>query len=220
VFIVNLSKDSDYHTQINNKQIPYASCNTTAAVMALKAAGMMFDYPEGVQPEDHFTHFMQQPAAWDLMRKVYPYAEQQGSIPQNFSPCMEWGINKIMGKTVDWFTRHATLRQMIWHLCNGRPMMMSGKFTPSGHFITLVGFKTLQSQVDLLRAEDLDMDLIEHVLVDDPYGDYHTSYRSHKGNNIEFDLDEYHQLTNLQSRDGSKWLHIISETDSRGGING
>ena len=55
MFEINLRRDFDYHTQINNRLIPMASCNTTAAIMALKAADINFNCPEGMQPEDALT---------------------------------------------------------------------------------------------------------------------------------------------------------------------
>ncbi len=209
MYQVNLSKDSDYHTQINNKKIPYASCNTTAMVMALKAAGLMFDFPAGVQPEDHFTEFMHRGEAFDKMHQWFPYAEANSMLPQNFSKCLEWGINEMMGRRVDKFTTRGTLQEMIWHVSEGRPLVMSGKFTSSGHFVTLVGFRTLQHKQDLRLVEGVILEAVDYVTVDDPYGNFHVNYTSHKGNDIKFDLDAYDKLTNIPGK--GKWMHIIGD---------
>jgi hypothetical protein len=211
VFEINLSRDSDYHTQINNKLIPFASCNTTAAVMALKAAGIMFDYPVGMQPEDYFTQLMLGDEAKKLMRELYPMAESRGMIPQNFSGCLVWGINKIVGRKVDRFTMQGSLQQMIWEINQGHPIIMSGRFTKSGHFVCLVGFRTLQHKSDFKAQESVDINAVDYVIVDDPYGNWYTDYKNHKGNNIKFDLQKYHDLTNAPNIDRHKWLHIISE---------
>jgi len=212
MYKLNLTKGMDYHTQINNEKIPFASCNTTSFVMALKGARIPYPWPDGLQEEDFLTDWMHRKEAWSFLNTLYPNAAASGMIPQNYSDCLAWGINELFGRTVDHFTREGTLQQMIWEVSRGHPIVMSGPFTESGHFICLVGFETLQNKEDLQTMMSVAVDAVQTVIIDDPYGDYHTSYRSHKGNDIMFGLEEYNQLTN-RPRDGCKWLHIIKDEE-------
>ncbi len=209
---VNLSKDFDYHTQINNRIIPFQSCGPTSAIMALLARGISFEYDAEKYPDpaDALTMLLLSEKARTFMHEQFPWAEGAGLIPQNLSVCLKWGIDRFVGKTVDHFTTRGTLQDIIWHLCHGRPLIMSGSFTASGHFLTVMGFETLQHQYDLLTIDDIDMDAIVNLVIDDPYGDYHTGYDSKRGNDIAFTVEEFHALTN-QPIDGLKWTHVISE---------
>jgi hypothetical protein len=211
MFTINLSKDSDYCTQINNKLIPFQSCNTTSAIMALDAAGVRYPITAGEQPEDSFTRRLQQPDAWVRFREKYPWAVKAGLIPQNVSGMLAWGINQFVGRAVDYFTINGTLQKMCWILMQGRPLIMSGKFTDSGHFVAVVGFATKQNREEIQSATSIDLSRIVAIIVDDPYGNYYTRYQDHRGNNIHFELDVFHDLTNVSNADGNKWMHIIGE---------
>lgn len=39
LIVVNPSCDDEYHSQINNKEVPHGACNVTAYVMSGKQAG-------------------------------------------------------------------------------------------------------------------------------------------------------------------------------------
>jgi hypothetical protein len=216
MFEINLSKDSDYCTQINNRLIPYESCNTTAAIMALDAARIDYPRRDGIQPEDDLTALLLTDEAWHRFDNVYPWGRKNGLKPQNISPMLAWGINKFVGKQVDAFVKSATLQHMIWHLLNGRPLIMSGSFTKSGHFVAVMGFRTRQHREYIMSATGVDLCRIEYIIVDDPYGNYHTGYKDHRGNNVQFNLQDFNRLTNESNRDGHKWMHIISEAEDDG----
>lgn len=55
---IQLSRDTDYHSQVNNKVIPMEACNTTSAIMWLKTARIEFWHPKILQPEDYLTHIL------------------------------------------------------------------------------------------------------------------------------------------------------------------
>ena len=50
LIVVNPSRDDEYHSQINNKEVPHGACNVTAYVMSGKQAGRTFTHPQGVCP--------------------------------------------------------------------------------------------------------------------------------------------------------------------------
>ena len=216
MFEVNLSRDSDYCTQINNPLLALETCGPTAAPMALEAAHIYYPKTEGVQPEGEITKLLLTDEAWDKFKREHKGAHDAGLKPFNVSPMLAWGINKFVGKTVDRFITTGTLQMMIWHLLNGRPLIMSGSFTKSGHFVAVMGFYTRQHREYITNALAVDLCRIDYIIVDDPYGNWHTDYRDHRGNNVHFTLQEFNRLTNESNRDGHKWMHIISEAEDDG----
>lgn len=211
MFEINLSRDSDYCTQINNKKLPYESCNTTAAIMALDASGITYPRRDGVQPEDDLTELLLTSEAWRVFRLNHSAARNAGLKPQNVSPMLAWGINKFVGHKVDNFIINGTLQQMIWLLLNGKALIMSGSFTKSGHFVTVVGFASKQHRENINNALAVDICKIDAIIVDDPYGNYYTGYGDYHGNDVRFSLQDFNHVTNESNRDGHKWMHIISE---------
>ena len=213
MFEINLSCDSDYCTQINNKLIPFEACNTTSAIMVLDAAKIAYPKTGGEQPEDSLTKLLLTNEAWEKFDKDFAWGRKNGLKPQNVSGMLAWGINRFVGKDVDHFVETGTLQLMIWHLFNGKPLIMSGSFTKSGHFVAVMGFYTRQHREYITSALGVDLCRIDYIIVDDPYGNWHTGYRNHRGNNIHFDLQTFNHLTNEPDRDGHKWMHIISEVE-------
>ncbi len=205
---INLSIDSEYHSQINNKFIPYEACNTTAAIMWLKTAGVDFWHPKIMQPEDYLTAILNGKHAWHLFKDQFPDMYDLGFRPQNLSKMLEWGINIMVGREVDKFITDGSLSLLIWELIRGRPVIMSGQFTQSGHFVCVVGCTSKQNREEIEMLEDVDPKAIEEIFVDDPVGDYHTKYRSSKGNNVRFKIKEFDLVTNLPN--GKKWMHLMN----------
>ena len=181
--------------------------------MALKAAGIRIDCPDDIQPEDQMTAVLNTPAAWDLFRAKYAWAIRAGFMPQNVSGMLAWGINQFTGRNVDHFTTQGTLQQMCWLLMHDKPLIMSGKFTESGHFVAVMGFVSKQDKSEIQKMTDIDLNRITAVIVDDPYGNYYSRYKDHRGNDIHFALDLFHELTNASNVDGGKWMHIIGEPE-------
>ena len=50
LIVVNPSRDDEYHSQINNKEVPHGACNVTAYVMSGKQTGRTFTHTQGVCP--------------------------------------------------------------------------------------------------------------------------------------------------------------------------
>lgn len=44
LIVVNSSRDDEYHSQINNKEVPHGACNVTAYVMSGKQVWGVMDY--------------------------------------------------------------------------------------------------------------------------------------------------------------------------------
>ena len=208
---VNLSLNSQYHTQKNNEFIPFAACGPTSAIMSLKAAKIYYYSPKVMQEEDYLTANLNGIDAWRKFEHEFSELVRAKLWPNNVSRMLQWGITRIVGRQVDTFKTNGTLREMIWHLYNRRPLIMSGSFTKSGHFVSVVGFESLQHIQDIRGISSIDLSLIESVIVDDPYGKYPYVDKKPNGNNTGFSLDKFNELTNTSNQDGRKWLHIISD---------
>ena len=68
--------------------------------------------------------------------------------------------------------------------------------------ISLAGYVT-----DYTKKKTLDH--ITHFIIDDPYGNYHTSYESHKGNNVIMRKTEFLLYMNPGGNHAMKWAHLI-----------
>lgn len=213
MLLVNLSRDNDYHTQRNNRFIPMTSCNTTSAIMALKASRIRFDSPRGVQPEDHLTKLLLSNESHAIMRDKYPWAIRNGYPPNQVHGMLAWGVNRLVGRKVDQFKTDGTLQEIVWHLFKRRALIVNGRFTRYGHMVCVIGFQSTQADWDIESQDDINLSQVIAITVDDPYGNYHQQYKDFSGNNIDFVLDEFHDLTRTYNADGSKWLHVFDGGD-------
>ncbi|HAK46099.1 MAG TPA: hypothetical protein DCO79_09325 [Spirochaeta sp.] len=208
--VFNYSKDSEYHTQINNKIIPASTCNTTSMIMALKQAGHKPIFaPKGVQPEDYFTNFLLlHPESQTRMK--YRYNEYvKDKIPAyEVHEMLEWGINYLMTEAIDTFSVMVEMETMLEQLSGGCGIVLSGLFPVRkelwGHIVSLAGFIT----IDGSKAPSFEN--ISHFIVDDPRGDFRTSYVDVRGNNIIITKEEFLEIFKYTEVDTHKWAHIIS----------
>lgn len=199
---VNYSKGSDYHTQRNNKVVPWSSCNTTSAIMALKQAG--YGMPSHVkgQPEDALSKHLRTDEAYRKMMALAPWAFERKSgnpiySPQEVHSVLEWGINSWIGHDADHFTTAATMADLLGYLDTNGGVMLSGRFPlpggEMGHIVSLAGY--------ILAGEQL-----THWIIDDPYGDWRTEYRTVKGNDIALSVSDFELIF---ERPGGIWAHLI-----------
>ena len=193
----NYSKDSEYHTQRNNAVVPYSSCNTTSLVMALKQA--RWPIPErGMQPEDDLSKFLQTPEAHAKLKDLAPWFV--GTFPpQEVHATLEWGTNEWMKGTADRFTLGATSKDLVMALSTGGGAVLSGRFPREGapdmgHIVSLAGFVRKNGE-------------ITHWVIDDPYGDWHSNYQNHHGNDIAYTHDEFDTIFRRDT--GFYWAHLI-----------
>lgn len=205
--IINLSTDSDYHTQLNNKLVPLESCNTTSAIMFLLACGVEIPDTGAQQPEDALTALLEMPEAFEMQKELAPWSIGQFR-PQEVHTVLDWGVNKFVGADICRFRDDATQGRLAYELAHGRAAIVSGRFTPAGHVVCLVGVDTDQVDVaDVQTAEDVELDRIRAWIIDDPYGDWHTDYHDQHGNNVRFTPAEFDRLTQQYYQD-KKWAHL------------
>lgn len=206
---INVSKDSDYHTQLNNKLVPLASCNTTSAIMFLLACGLELPVANGQQPEDALTALLETPGAYAQQKKLAPWSLGQFR-PQEVHIVLDWGINTVVGADVCKFRDSTTQGRLVYELAHGRAAIVSGRFTAAGHVVCLVGVDTDQADAgDVQTADDVELERIRAWIIDDPYGDWHTDYKDQHGNNVRFTPDEFTRLTQ-QYYQNKKWAHLFT----------
>jgi len=207
---IQISNDTDYHTQRNNKRSPMASCNTTSAIMMLKASNVDFKFPDYMQEEDYLTMITESDEAFELMKKNYSWAIKGGYRPAEVHGVLEWAINKLVGEKIDTFSAETTLEKLIFQLLNGKASLVSGRFTDGGHIVCLVGFITNQQNILQVKQEnEINLNEVTHFIIDDPYGDPLTDYKNHKGNNIELTKELFDWYTKEYNKN-SKWAHILA----------
>ena len=205
---INLSNKNDYYTQRNNTFYPAGSCNTTSMIVGLLTSNVMFDSPPDMQPEDYLTEILSTAEAWKKMDEIAPWARKQGYEPRHVHVCLEWAVNKkLVFYDVVQFRMNVSMKQIVESILKGSSVVVNGGFTNYGHIVTIVGIKTHQ---DNIRHESIDMSKIESFIIDDPYGNYHTGYKDHHGNDIEFSFMELNKLLYAQGDSENKWAHVFN----------
>jgi Peptidase_C39 like family len=109
-----------YFSQLNNQFQPTKTCNVTSVAMCLNYFGIRPKNPNQ-QLEDELFNFVES-KGWDKythddLRKLF----------------LEYGV-------FDKFKMEASWDEVKVHLANKKPVIISGKFTSSGHIIVLRGY--------------------------------------------------------------------------------
>ncbi|TAL31553.1 MAG: hypothetical protein EPN93_17310 [Spirochaetes bacterium] len=208
---INISKDKEYQTQRDNPTDPHGTCNTTASINALLSSGIRFNYPFGMQPEEHLTRFMESPESWEKMRKEYPWAVTQGYHPRHVHDMLAWGVNRLVGRTADIFRVDASIQEILFNIAAAQcAVNVCGRFTSYGHIVTVVGFTSEQDDVDACQEPgDIDLPRVIKIIIDDPYGNYFSKYQNPDGNNVYFPVADFNFLTREYGDHSKKWAHFF-----------
>ena len=209
---INNSAGKPYYTQRNNQLKPGGACNVTAMIAALLAAGYAVDSlatEKFSQPEDALMHFILADARVDACwKKIDPKGMY---APNEWHPVLAFGTNLylrqrgLIGKdesVVEW-GEWRSKSDIVGTLRNGGAAVLSGLFPAGGrktivHVVACVGFK-----------ED-DEGNITHFIIDDSWGDYHTEYADHNGNNVEMSLEDFNSKIRHCGAD-NKMAHLIKK---------
>lgn len=202
---------NEFRSQRDNAVAPGGTCQVTAAIMALEATGIGFEYPNGVQPEDHLASLLDSPQALMKLRKEHPGLS--GRPPREVHMILSWAINELLvHASVTTFTTRASLTELLFRIARHRAAsLVSGRFTPYGHIVALVGFES--EQVDLADAANpaaIDLALVKDVIIDDPWGDWNIGYARRDGDDVHLPLDSFDRLTREYGESRRKWAHLFS----------
>jgi uncharacterized protein YvpB len=166
-----------YHTQINNEILPYVTCGTTCIAEALQylndKTGSNY-----VCDDDGVFQRLNSDAIKDIAKKLIiqgvldPSAmqyrqddpktatnESQYTHLNNFKIMLVEVANNITQGKNTFRESYETIEEIKQNIDNGFPVILSGMFTPGGHYITIVGY-----------------DDANNFICDDPYGIWTENY--------------------------------------------
>ena len=172
-------KNFPYFTQLDNAQNPSGSCNVTAIAMCL-------DYL-GIRPED---------SRQQLEDELYAKCDRNG-----WSRHDPLGLKRVAESykgIKDDFTTTGTFDTIKRALIAGKPCVIHGYFTRSGHVIAVYG-----------STEN-------GLIVNDPYGEWFESgYKTDNwGEGLHYSYEMIARLCSPESVDSPRdiWLHRLSRS--------
>ena len=182
--------DVPYHSQLNNKNNPYGSCNVTSMAMLLKYYGVdsrtEADFDRDVQLEDV------------LYERTLDWDDEYGMTTRHdpyylIRLVREWGEKYGDGALPDsYFNPTASEEDIKQHIAQGNPVVVHGYFTGFGHIILVKGYD----------------DETQEWIFNDPYGKwlgYSGGYDNNvSGGNVRYHYDNFY---NACYEDGI-WCHF------------
>lgn len=191
-----------YLSQRVNAELPLVSCNVTSVLMAMDAsrhppAGIA-GIPDGVagapaiQPADYLNQLMASDEAMSAMRLLCPWffdKDGKPTVRPAEAPLMlAWMVSRAWGA---WWMLFHDSSQAVETLADSidmnRAAVVSGSFTPSGHYVAVVGY----GYVPTLRGT---RGAVTSMVVRDPWGDWTKGYAEHYGNEVEIPREDFIRL--------------------------
>lgn len=162
-----------YFSQRDNERYPSGACNVTSYAMVLayyNAPRKLVNGKQWAQREDELEAFIQ---ANGKVRHSHEALAWMGR---------QYGLDARFGMNRTWDEIRAEIRA-------GRPVIVSGLFTKSGHIVVIIG----------LKGDDF--------IVHDPWGDANTKYRDKNGEARVYSFDYLERV--VRDAPNSKWAHFI-----------
>lgn len=160
-----------YLSQRDNLIDPYKTCNVTCVAMILSYYGFN-KQDKNKQLEDILAQHLLDIGANRYSHEVLRKLIEEYNLKDNF-------------------TMNGDYNEMKKYLLEGKPLIISGKFTASGHIIVLTGFND------------------KGFFVNDPYGNYMSKYTDVNGKNLLYTYKDIYEV----SYGGSvySWCHFINK---------
>lgn len=207
---INNATNKPYYTQRNNAVNPSRSCNVTAMVSALSAAGWPVDRlrdPMYTQPEDVLMHYL---LTDGTVQTKWKLTDPRGLYPPNeWHEVLCFGTNrllrdqKLLGASADdavCFREDRTLRNILAGIDSGGAAVMSGQFTDHGrqinHVVAVTGY--VKNFIGC----------VTDIIIQDSWGDYRTEYRDINGRDIVMPLSDAEKILRPADRN-AKMAHIV-----------
>lgn len=210
--IIDVSAGKQNYSQRNNQISPTGSCATTSIAMALDYAGIAFPASKWAQPEDAIIDFIRtSPEVQEFYQKNYPDLFRVKAPANEVHAVNVFGVNLYFQKKIIDFSMKIAVSEILFRTVAGLAVPVSGVWAGLHHIVCVVGFETKQEDVYLCPGPGgLALDLVDTVLIDDPYGDYRTGYKIQKGNNIAVPFKDF--VANVKSRGSlaEKWAYMIT----------
>ena len=171
-----------FFSQLDNQHRPHASCSLTSLAMITSYFGITDPNAETTVSDQLYQRF-------GLLQTV-------PALQQGFNALAAEAGNPMRAHSLE----HGTLTQLQAELAAGRPVIVHGWFTPSGHIVVVTGFE--------------DGDYIVH----DPYGRWDLQKRgsydsSVSGENIRYPQAAFEYAINDNGTGDDLWLHMFRSTN-------
>lgn len=150
-----------YLSQRDNAHRPLATCNVTSLAMALQFHGVSAQQL-GKQLEDELFELIHSPAGAAYYESASPELLKKGIPPEDVLDNLVWLAGQRGLRAT--FSETRTIAEIENEVRSGRPTMISGLFTGSGHIVLLIG---------ICESGDF--------VVHDPFGDWNRGYHAKDG---------------------------------------
>lgn len=173
-------------SQRNNQLRPADACGPTSITSVLRYYG--YERPGGFeQMEDDITRWIMDNYGPNTLLGVHPVLADVVSI---FSK----------GELKDKFTTGGSLEMFKREIDLGRPSVLAGDFTYSGHILVGCGYKPTSAR---------SADEITHVTVMDPYGRWGEIRGSYVNTNVDYYDYSIKAFSQAMGRNDGWWMHLI-----------
>lgn len=157
-----------WYNQRKNKIRPMASCNVSMVLNCMVRSKTPVKWRDDSQmATDELMELLDSPWGWQTMKTLYPSSTAH---PWNFSEILRLAAEKLQGEPV--CERRYVTKTQLQKLLKTHVVGVGGKFTPSGHFITIFG----------IRGKD--------YVCDDSYGNWLTGYKDQDGEEVFYPIDK------------------------------
>lgn len=196
-----------YHTQINNKILPYVSCGTTCLAEYISWLNIKWNKNYICDDDKVFEILNSQPIidqANILIKKgiidnsALDYRldnpntiidESHYAHLNNFMELLAICGNYITNNEFSFQIKYQLPDEIKYAIDDDYPSLLGASFTKSGHFVLVVGY-----------------DDNDNLIVDDPYGNWNKSYSKEtlgQGNHLPYNIKEIDKI--VQFRIGMMW---------------
>ena len=180
--------DVPYFSQRDNQYNPSGTCNVTSLAMALTGLGIKRRTATG-QFEDELYEFLHTDVAAAAYKRSAPTLYEEGVPPQHVHAMLAWAAREY-GATKTEATM-CTIGGVAQEVSRGAPVLLSGRFTGSGHIVLAVGVTSGAS-----------------LLVHDPWGDWNQAYKNRDGEYRIYTYEALHDVLNPTGRD-DKYVTVV-----------
>lgn len=205
---INVSTGKKYLTQRDNTVRPLGTCAPTSLAMLLTYSGTKLPEYKG-QLEDRLTEYANSNPEVQAFYSKFDPSSFRARVPANeIHTVLAYAVNHFVGSHVVDFTFDNKPLGILKELRAGRPLVMSGVWAGLNHVICVVGFNTDQNLGTIEDGPELSVSEVKSMIIDDPYGDYRTGYKSTEGNDIEVPFDDFWLITKPRTAE-SKWAYRV-----------
>lgn len=153
----------NYETQRDNKNNPHGTCGPTSIGMLISSYADVPD-SEAWQLEDQIYELLTSDEGMQRFKRHYSWAVGKYN-PWNIHGMLSWAASEYGVPARFSELPEGNMRfERLFELLDKGPVVVSGRFTGSGHIVCVVGYTGIG-------------DLIVH----DPYGDWNSRYRDRDG---------------------------------------